>query len=369
VIKNAVLPVTIIDEDSALGAAIARIAKTTVIGLDTEFRREDTYYPELCLLQIATHREIFLIDNLAIADLDPLLTLLANPRIVKVMHSARQDLELLMQLGGTPLQPVFDTQIAIGCLGYELQMGYSTLVQRFMDIAISKSQTRTQWCKRPLTRAQLDYAAEDVIFLLPVMEQLQRELEKSGRENWFIEDIQALYDRDLYEQDNDTAWQRVKAAGKLDAKQRARLKILAGWREEVAKKKNRPRQWIVKDTALIDLARQNPDRLENLDNIRDMPAGKIKRYATPILEILSRPIGQDIPAGNNVRTDQNGKGLLKKLKSIQQSRARELKVMPELLAGRRDLNALVRGDTDTRATRGWRRDVLGNDLLAAISDR
>ena len=358
------LPVQMVRGEAALADAISQIADSPVIGMDTEFRREDTYYSQLCLMQIATRDRIFLIDNLAIPDLAPLFELLNNRQQLKIMHSARQDLELLLQFADEPLQPVFDTQIAAACLGKNLQLGYSTLVEQLMSVSISKSQTRTQWCARPLTQAQLDYAAEDVLYLIPMMEQLQAEISSSKRERWFMEDSLELYDRELYEQDDDTAWRRVKGTGNLDARQRIRVMALASWREKTAKQEDRPRQWIVRDSVLIELARRNPERMEDLAGINDLPKGKLRRYGSALLQASAQASGEPIQTDNGARPTGPEKALLKKLKGLLAQRANELEVQPELLAGRRDLQALVRGETDTRATSGWRREVLGNELLA-----
>ncbi len=358
------LPVRMVSNEAALADAISKIAGSPMIGVDTEFRREDTYYSQLCLMQIATRDEIFLIDNLALPDLAPLFELLANRQQLKIMHSARQDLELLLQFADEPLQPVFDTQIAAACLGNNLQLGYSTLVEQLMSITISKSQTRTQWCARPLTQAQLEYAAEDVLYLIPMMERLQADISSSHRERWFMEDSLELYNRELYEQDDGTAWQRVKGTGKLNAIQRVRIKAMAGWREKTAKQENRPRQWIIRDSPLVELARRNPESVEKLAGIKDLPKGKLRRYGPALLHALVQASGQTIPADKIVRHAGAEKALLKRLKLLLVQRAKELNVKPELLAGKRDLRALVRGETDTRATRGWRREVLGNDLLA-----
>ncbi|MCH7893078.1 MAG: ribonuclease D [Proteobacteria bacterium] len=362
------LAVRMINDQAGLANAISQIAGSPMIGLDTEFRREDTYYSQLCLMQIATRHEIFLIDNLAIPDLAPLFELLADRQQLKIMHSARQDLELLLQFGDKPLQPVFDTQIAAACLGNNLQLGYSTLVEQLTGVSIDKSQTRTQWCKRPLTQAQLDYAAEDVLYLIPMMERLQAQITSSDRERWFEEDSLELYNRELYEQDDDTAWQRVKGAGKLEAKQRMRLKALADWREKTAKQENRPRQWIVRDSPLIELACRNPEKTEDLAGIKHLPAGKLRRYGSALLKALIHETGESVPGNSIARPGEAERALLRKLKLLQKQRAEELKVEPELLAGRRDLKALARGETNTRVTRGWRREVLGNDLLAIAAD-
>ncbi|MCH9027509.1 MAG: ribonuclease D [Proteobacteria bacterium] len=354
----------IISNEADLADAIAQIASSPMIGLDTEFRREDTYYSQLCLMQIATRHAIFLIDNLTIPDLAPLFELLANRKQLKIMHSARQDLELLLQFADEPLQPVFDTQIAAACLGDNLQLGYSTLVEQLMSVSLSKSQTRTQWCARPLTQAQLDYAAEDVLYLIPMMERLQAQIINGDRERWFKEDSVELYNRKLYEQDDHTAWQRVKGAGKLVAKQRVRLKALAGWREKTAKHENRPRQWIVRDAPLVELARRNPEKTEDLAGIKHLPTAKLRRYGSAMLTALAQETGESVPGNSIARLGEAEKALLKKLKVLLVQRAGELQVQPELLAGRRDLQALARGETDTRATRGWRREVIGGDLLA-----
>ncbi len=364
--SNTLLPVRLIADDRTLAGAVAAIDEAPVIGVDTEFRREDTYYAQLCLLQISTQREIFLIDNLGIENLDPLFRILARRDQVKVMHSARQDLELLLQTGGQILQPVFDTQLAAACLGNDLQLGYSTLVGQLLDVGISKSQTRTQWCTRPLTPAQLEYAADDVLYLIPMMEMLSTGLEQMNRRSWFEEDSQELYRNELYEQPDEQAWQKVRGGGRLEPIQKSRLRALASWREKTAKKQDLPKQWVVRDAVLIELSRRNPATPLEMKNIDGFPQGKLKRYGQPMTDVLQKETFEPLHTIDAGKPTAAEKALLKELKASLKAKAEELDIRPELLAGKRDLQALASGKSETRATRGWRREILGKELLDIV---
>lgn len=359
------VPVTIADSQAALATTLPRMQRASVIALDTEFLREDTYYPQLCLMQIATGDEVFLIDNLAINDLSPLWEILTDPGRIKILHSARQDLELLLELCGTVLQPVFDTQIAAALLGQDLQLGYAALVEDRIGVALSKSQTRTRWCARPLTTAQLDYAVEDVLHLHRLKDLLESELNTHSRTSWFTDDCAELRDPALYRQPADKAWQRIKGAGKLTADGLRRLASLAAWRERTAQKEDRPRQWIVKDSLLIRLAQASDVDLVTLKKDLDLPPGKIRRYGKQLVD-ASRRLDTDpcySPAG---RPDEAQKALLRELKALAKTTADALGVRPELLAGRRDLQAIAQGQHEgLRVLSGWRHEQLGEALLRA----
>lgn len=360
--------VTIANSQASLEQILPRLQQSQTLALDTEFRREDTYFPQLCLMQLATQSEVFLIDNLAIDDMSPVFSVLRDESRLKVLHAARQDLELLMHVCGSVLQPVFDTQIAAACLGGDLQLGYAPLVEQRTGVVISKSQTRTQWCARPLTQAQLDYAVEDVLYLHDLKDALESELGETERKHWFQQDCDELNDPLIYLQPTEFAWKRVKGAGHLDPDERRRLASVAAWRETTARREDRPRQWIVKDRDLIDIARVAAIDLDALNQLEHLPAGKVRRYGKSLIDAVG---SLDIDPGNEVsrRPDEREKALVKKLKAHLQKRAEALGVKAELLAGRRELQDIAQGrHEELRVLSGWRLEALGAELLCLVQE-
>ncbi len=201
------------------------------IGVDTEFLRERTFYPKLCLLQLAAGNDVWCVDTLRVGTLDPLVPALTAAASRKVLHSARQDLEALYLCVGRVISPVFDTQIAAGCIGLKPQTGYADLVKTLLDVTLPKGQTRTDWSKRPLTRAQLEYAADDVLYLAELAHSLSERLRALGREEWVLQDCLALEDARLYEPDPEQAWKRLRGLNQLAPGPRSRARALAVWRE------------------------------------------------------------------------------------------------------------------------------------------
>lgn len=282
-----------VDTPDALHALCAEIAGSPRLMLDTEFMREKTYRAQLCLIQVCDGQVAACIDPLALDDLSPLYALLFNPNIVKVLHAARQDLEIFLDLTGKLPAPIFDTQIAAALAGHADQIGYGNLVRELLGVDLDKSHTRTDWSRRPLDRQQMRYALDDVRYLVTVFDRLNAELARRGRLDWLQPDFDALTDPALYRNDPADAWQRVKGAGKLKPKQLAVLAELAAWRERKAQDSNRPRRWILADDPLLALARIQPDNENKLASIRGLEAGHAKKSGKELLEhirtALARP--------------------------------------------------------------------------------
>ncbi|NOQ94949.1 MAG: ribonuclease D, partial [Methylophaga sp.] len=277
------MTVQYIDTEVELISFCQTIADATWMTVDTEFLREKTYSPQLCLIQVATDEHIACIDPLAIPDLTPILDLIYNPDITVVFHAARQDLELLYMIRGNLPTNVFDTQIAATVLGYGDQIGYGNLVKQCINVDLDKAHSRTDWTKRPLDPAQIEYAADDVRYLRDVYKLLTKQLTDKNRTHWLDEDFAILTSTDTYKSDPDNIWRKVKGFGRLKGLQLAILQRLAAWREQRAIKSNRPRRWIVKDDILLDLAKLGPESIDKFSMIRGLEANTISRHGDALL--------------------------------------------------------------------------------------
>ncbi|MDE2294805.1 MAG: HRDC domain-containing protein, partial [Gammaproteobacteria bacterium] len=274
-----------IDDEPGLEQLARRLRTADGIAIDTEFLRERTYYPRLCVLQIAADREIWCIDTLALR-LDPLVPLLEAPLLRKLAHAARQDLEALRHAAGRIAAPVFDTQVAAACAGLKPQIGYAELVRTLLGVSLDKAHTRTDWSKRPLSREQLSYAADDVRYLEQIAAMLEERVRALGRENWVREDCAALADPRLYESDPDSAWERLGGIARLEPLARARAKALAAWRERTAQQRNLPRAWILPDAAIYEVAEAAPADADELARLRSMPSSYAAKFAEGLLATL-----------------------------------------------------------------------------------
>ncbi len=344
-----------IDQSAALEALALTLKNQTNIGIDTEFLRERTFFPKLCLLQIAAGGEIWCVDTLRLTNLDVLIQALTHPATRKVIHAARQDLEAVYLTSKRVISPVFDTQIAAGCVGLKPQVGYADLVKTLLDVTLAKGQTRTDWSKRPLTREQLDYAADDVLYLGDVAERLDTRLGELDRRHWVLEDCAALEDPLIYEPDPALAWMKLKGLRQLDPKTRARAKVIAIWREKAARERNLPRSWIMPDADIFDLAHSDAATLpEGAVSLRDA-------LREPMDESLS-----DNTPSQDTRPTPEQRAVTDRLAKIVDRRAAELHLNAEILAPRGELKALAMGERDAHALRGWRLKEIGESLLAAL---
>jgi ribonuclease D len=360
---------TLVTTQSQLDAAVFRLEAATRLAVDTEFMRESTYYPQLCLVQVATDSDCFLVDPLAGLDLGGLHALFTSRSKLKILHAARQDLEVL-QLGGRPVPaPVFDTQVAAAMLGFPPQAGYAELVARQLGHSIDKGQTRTDWSRRPLTPAQLAYAADDVHHLLTLHTELSAALEDRGRSAWLAEDAAALEDAALYRTEPGDAWRRLKGLGRLKPREQSAARALAEWRERRAIDSDKPRGWILTDEAIYAVATMAPRNMGDLEAIRSLPPAVTRKRGEELLALVATAFETagttGIEATGRRPTPQEN-ALVSKLQKIVRDEAAALEVSPEVIATRRDIEALVFEDRGESAVlRGWRRSVVGEKLLAA----
>jgi ribonuclease D len=359
-----------VDRNDELPALGRTLELQSFIGVDTEFLRERTFFPKLCLLQLAAGGDIWCVDTLRGGGLDSLVPALTAPHTRKVLHAARQDLEAFYLTTKRVISPVFDTQIAAGCIGLKPQVGYAELVKTLLDVTIPKGQTRTDWSKRPLTREQLDYAADDVLYLGEIATRLIGRLKELGREHWAAEDCAALEDPRLYEPDPAAAWERLRGIGQLSPTPRARAKTVAIWREKLARERDLPRAWIISDAAIFAVAQENPTSRAALDAVHAMPANFNDAFAASLLRTLheesAAPV-TDLNPSQDARPTPEQKALVERLAKVVDTRAVELEVSPELLAPRGELKALAMGRRDTHSLGGWRRAEIGVRLLEKLA--
>jgi ribonuclease D len=364
------MSVILLSDNAALAALGERLSRAPYIALDTEFLRERTYRAQLCLLQVAVPGEEALVDPLAAASLAALAAALTNPAIPKIVHAARQDLEVLWPVFGS-IDPVFDTQIAAALTGMPAQIGYSDLVYRLLGVELDKAQTRTDWSRRPLSPAQLHYAVEDVRHLAALRDLLLQRLRELGRLDWLAEELNDLANPGRLFVDPEAAADRLRWIGELDP-DRARLaQRLAAWRERRAAERDRPRSWILEDAGLRAMVLRPPRSHADLAAMAaatELPAGFVERSGPEMLRIVdeSQLPAQLPPPAQRERPDPALQARVKRLGAVLQQKATELALTPEVLGTRRELEALARGDQEVDVLRGWRRAVLGEALLGAI---
>jgi ribonuclease D len=357
----------LIRDAAALAGFAAAATDTNMIGIDTEFMRERTYYAQLCLLQIALPAGSAAIDTLALADLAALRPLMAAGGVRKVLHAARQDLEVLWPAIGA-LTGVYDTQVAAALTGLPPQIGYADLVERLLGVRLHKSQTRTDWTRRPLSPEQIAYALDDVRYLLPLRAQLDERLEQLGRRDWFEEEMGAYDGAGSFAVDPAEAWKRLKGLAELDPGRRELAQQLAAWREERAMASDRPRGWILPDAALRDIVLRVPRSEPELAQVAELPEGIRRNSGEQIIAIVSE-LGLPArlpPLPGRQRPDPERQQQVRRLADLTQATATRLGLAPELLATRRDLERLVAGARSGGPLEGWRRGVVGETLLAAL---
>lgn len=365
------LPPPLLASTEALAEACERWRAAPWLALDTEFLREDTYYPKLCLIQAGDGRDNVCIDAVALdtAALRPLLELLHGSGFPKVFHAASQDLEIFVQLDGRTPPPLFDTQVAAALLGYGDQLGYAALVEKLLAVKLDKSLTRTDWSRRPLSAAELAYAADDVRYLGEIYPRLRDELAQRGRLTWLEEDCARLADPARYRNPPEAAWRRLKGLSRLAPPAQRAAAALAVWRERVAQERNRPRKWILDDDPLYRLAERRPADRAQLEHLGVLQPKTLERHGRALLEVLAAAEqGQAPPLQEELLLDEAQKARLKRLLERLRGLGESLGVPPSLLAPRGDVETLLRqGDAaEVPLLRGWRREVAGGELLKLL---
>ena len=357
-------------DQPALNDFCAGLRGVSWLALDTEFIREQTYYPQLCLIQIASADRVACIDPLALPSLDPLLDLLYDPAITKVLHAAQQDLEIFYHLRGAVPTPVFDTQLAALVLGHGSQIGYAALVQQLLGVELDKTHTRANWRHRPLAPEWLAYAAADVRYLRELYLRQQAALAARGWLDALAEDFAALAALDRYRLQPWEAWRRVREHNRLRGVQRAVLRALAAWREERASTHDRPRRWILDDAALLELARRMPKTPDELSHIRGLPATTVQRQGETLLARIATARAEPPEqwpvrtARSHVSPEQAAK--VDEMLRLIAARADHNRIPSQCLADRWDVEKLLLGE-DSLLLHGWRAAVVGRELLARLT--
>lgn len=353
---------TFVDEPDTIAS---ELHTHDVLGVDTEFMREKTFFAQLCLVQLATRERVFCIDPLAGNSMQAFWIAVCDR--TWVVHSARQDIEVIFQTAERMPGALFDTQIAAGLLGLQPQIGYAGLVKELFGVEIPKSHTRADWTKRPLADAFLHYAVEDVEYLLPAYDILRERLEQAGRLAWAEQDSALLLDESLYVADESQAVTRLKGARNLRGRRRAAATRLAVWRELEALSRNRPRQWILRDRVLLDIAASLPDSIAALQRVEELPPRLAQRAGDALLEIVASSAHDDHDYQPPSAPDERQKKLLKTMQSTVASCADDLGISAELLASRKELSAvIISGARNSRVFRSWRRELIGERLLELL---
>ncbi|HEY2886425.1 MAG TPA: ribonuclease D [Rhizomicrobium sp.] len=353
-----------------LKSLVSELTGAPYLALDTEFMRDQTYWPKLCLIQVASSGVEAIVDPLADGiDLAPFYELLKSPAVVKVLHAARQDIEIFHHQGGMIPNPLFDSQIAAMVCGFGDAASYETLCRKIAHVEIDKSSRFTDWSRRPLSQKQLDYAVGDVTHLRTIYEFLKRKLDETGRADWVQEEIAALQDPALYALHPEIAWKRLKPRTS-NKRFLAMLASLAAWREREAQERDIPRGRVLKDEALSEIAAHPPESAEALERIRAVPKGFANsRFGRGLMEAIAEgkhakppePIEHDRPR----RRREPSPAAIDLLKTLLRLRAEAAGVAPRLIANADDIERLAANeDEGVPALRGWRAQVFGNDAVA-----
>lgn len=356
-------PIWIASQDH-LNHAINQWKQCSLLGIDTEFIRERTYYPQLALIQVSDGKQVWLIDTVALTEHMSLLkSLLDEQAITKIFHSPREDLEVLQLSIGTVPSPIFDTQAAAALVGHPLQTSYGALLASTLDVHIDKEMARSDWLQRPLSAEQISYACHDVAYLPILAKYLTEQLHTLGRWQWFTSDMDILPHAAFPQIDPDNLYRTISGAGRLDGQALRILQALCIWREETAKTLNLPRPFIIKNDAMVSVADAAPQTLDSLFRMNIMRAAQCRMHGSTILEIVHTAQQQTpLPLIRRLALDQQQ--LIKKAQKWVKSKAASLGVEPAILASRKDIERWIKSGIENVPDRlkGWRWDVCGREL-------
>ncbi|MCL4553636.1 MAG: ribonuclease D [Actinobacteria bacterium] len=352
----------------------SRLIGAKVLAIDTEFMRERTYYAKLCLMQIAAEDEVALVDPFVVDDLSPLVSLLADHRVQKVVHSGQQDLEILFQTTGAVTRPIFDTQVAATIVGFDSQMSYQSLVSQVLGVNLDKSSTYTDWARRPLSDAQIEYALNDVRYLPRLYSMLHAKLTSTGRLEWLSADFERLSDPSAFTVDPDSMWRRVKRASSLSRRALGVLQKVTAWREVEAQRRDIPRRWLLGDETLVEIARHAPQDAHALDEIRGVDSKLSNTARDALLAAVSAGLqlpDSDLPSFPKRRkTPAEADGVADLMAALIRVRAKQHGVAQPVLATREDIESLAAGGRDgSPLLEGWRRRLVGDDLLRLLEGK
>lgn len=363
-----------ISDQESLEAFVERARSSSVLAIDTEFLREKTYYAKLCLLQMATDDEVVIVDPFAVKNLAALAPLLQDESVTKLFHAGGQDLEILYRVTGVLPTPVFDTQIAAALLGHTMQVGYGALVHSLCGVSLKKTDSFTDWSRRPLSESQLEYAADDVIYLPEMYRTMRNRLETKGRLGWLANDFAELSDPARYEEDPRLRYRRLKRGSSLSRQQLSAAREAAAWREVEARKRDIPRKWVITDEQIVEVCKREARTIDELFMVRGMRERLTTRDARALVACMKA--GMDLPSEQWPELDRASKSepnvdaQLDLMTALVRLRARENDIAMQALASHSDLAQVARGYTEgVDVLRGWRRAMVGEELLELLDGR
>lgn len=368
---NAAEQPQMVESAAQLRDAIDDWRNCEIIGIDTEFVRERTWRADLGLVQLSDGKRVWLLDPIKTGSIEPLSIILTDTGMVKILHAPSEDLEVLYYTIGAVPEPLFDTQTACAMLGQSLQMGYHKTVEWLLNITVDKGETRSNWCKRPLRPAQLHYAALDVCLLPMIHRQLLSRLQDLGRAAWLAEDCARLLDKARTPADPEQSWKRIHGNNRLDGIALAILQKLATWRDKEAERRNLARGFIIKDTALLSIANQQPDSLDALSELDIWHPTAIKRHGPTLLAYIDQILQSGLTASPPDMLQAEHRILMADMKKLVQEKATELTVEPALLASKRELEGLILtppGVPLPERFLGWRKDIITDGLITLKDD-
>ena len=357
-----------------LVAFVQRASSSSILAVDTEFLREKTYYPKLCLMQLATDDETTIVDPFAVDDLKALVPLFEDERIVKVFHAGHQDIEIIIYDLGCVPKPVFDTQVAASLLGQAQQVGYAPLVHSVCGVKLKKVDSFTDWSARPLSESQLNYAQDDVLYLPKMYETMKRQLEEKGRLSWLDAEFAEMSDPSHYVADERERFRRLKHSTQLSRRQMAAAREIAAWREIEARKRNVPRKWVLTDEQIVEACKREPRKIDDLFMVRGIRERLTTKDARVVVELAASALDSapdtwpEIQVSN--KSEPNVDAQVDLLMSIVRIRARENGVAVQTLASHSDIVDIARGyRKDIDLLKGWRKELVGQELVDFMEGR
>ncbi len=363
-----------IANQESLEAFVDRARLSSVLAIDTEFLRERTYYAKLCLIQMATDSEVVIVDPFEVTDLSVMKPLLEDPDVMKIFHAAGQDLEIIWHEVGCMPKPLFDTQVAAALLGHTQQIGYGALVHAVCGVQLKKMDSFTDWSRRPLSASQLDYAADDVVYLPRMYEQMRSELEKLGRLHWLDPEFEEMCDPSRFQSDERERYKRLKRVGQLSRRQLAAAREVTAWRELTAQKRNVPRKWVITDEQIVEACKREARTIDELFMVRGMREKLGTRDARAVAALMKSAFDASPDTWPELdrsgRNEPNVDAPMDLMGALVRLRAKENGVAVPTLASHDDLLKVARGyRKGVDLLRGWRRALVGEELLELLDGK
>lgn len=357
-----------------LEAFVERARSSSILAIDTEFLREKTYYPKLCLMQLATDDEVVVVDPFAVDDLKVLSELFEDENIVKLFHAGHQDIEIIIYDIGCVPHPLFDTQVAAALLGQTQQIGYGALVHSLCGVKLKKTDSFTDWSARPLSESQLSYAKDDVIYLPEMYRTMKAKLEEKGRLSWLDSEFREMEKPETYIVDEQDRFRRLKHGMQLSRRQMAAAREMAAWREIEARKRNVPRKWVLTDEQIVEACKREPRKIDDLFMVRGVRERLTTRDARQLIELVVAALDSSPDAWpelpSSARSEPNVDAEVDLMMAIVRLRARQHGIAIPTLASHSDLVAIARGHYENvDILKGWRREIIGAELLELLEGR